>query len=111
MGLPPCHSRKHTHPVGMVCCRDAGPLWLCLPHASHLATLVPPSQGQFTASFTEWRKTEINLEGKLFCLSGQIEGNCLVDCIVLIPFYELPGVQSSLSDPPSELAGAQQVLC
>ena len=97
---------------------NAGPPWLCpspfwlwLSHASHLGTLVPPDEGQFTASSTEWRKAEINLEGKLFCLSGQIEGNCLIDCVALISFYELPGVQSSLSDPPSELAGAQQDLC
>lgn len=98
--------------------REAGPPWLCLSlfwlwlsHASHLGTLVPPDQGQFTASSTEWREAEINLEGKLFCLSGQIKGNCLIDCVALISFYELPGAQSSLSNPPSELAGSQQDLC
>lgn len=56
-------------------------------------------------------EAEINPEGKLFCLSGQIEGNRLIDCDALIFFYELPGVQSPLFDPPSALAGAQQDLC
>lgn len=125
MGLHPWRSRKHTHGIGMVGYREdecgggtrgllgCAPLhsgwWLS--HASHVGTLVPPDPGQFAASSAQWRKAEINLEGKLFCLSEQIEGNCLIDCVALISFYELPGAQSSLSDPPSELAGVQQDLC
>lgn len=77
----------------------------------HLRTLVSPRQGQFTAPSPERRKAEINREGKSFCLSGQTEGNCLIDCVALISFYELPGAHCSLSDPLSGLAGAQQDLC
>jgi len=78
---------------------------------SHLGTPGPPRRGQFTASSAEGGNAEISLEGKLFCLSGHIEGNCLFYCGALISFYELPGAQSSLSDPPSGLAGTQQDLC
>lgn len=116
MGLCPCHSRKHTHPVGMVHCWESecrggtqgllpgccpSPFWCPFP-------CFPPVH---PGASTEWRKAEINLEGKWFCLSGQTEGSCLIDFDALISFYELPGVQSPLFDPLSELAGAQQDLC
>lgn len=59
MCLSPCHSRKHTHPIGMVHCWESecrggtqGLLPACAPlhsgvlsPASHLCTLVPPLSG------------------------------------------------------------------